>query len=87
MAATKTRHMTTVNTFRDQNITSSNRAAMKAAATLLVCRYVALCSDIDWTSGIQDELVFAWVRTSARKEHLLGMIGVATHQLIESQKN
>ena len=37
MAATKTRHMTTVNTFRDQNITRSSRAAIKAAATLLVC--------------------------------------------------
>ena len=41
MAATKTRHMTTVNTFRDQNITRISRAAMKAAAILLVCNSIA----------------------------------------------
>ena len=38
MAATKIRHMTTVKILRDQKITNRSRAAMKAAAPLLVCK-------------------------------------------------
>ena len=37
MSATKSRHMTTVKILRDQKITSSSRAAINAAATLLAC--------------------------------------------------